>query len=274
MCRGVRRPYLRWLAPALGALLTGCSLDVGRPEAPEFDADLIAEVTRLLREVREAPSVADLTRFGLPGDVGVLQLACFPVVSGDTTRNASRVPLDQVQSWPIGRCTRSDVQVRSFSGSVRVQDLGGRFSARVTHGVSGVLGRGAVDVQVDFTGTLEVRAVDDTTGEARIERRLAERAVAPASSATNVRVQEFVYRWVDRLGVPRGTVGIVPARVILGGTLTRVASGATPDSVRVEFSSLTPLEPDTRCLVGYRAGEVEMRVTGTRSGITRFQLAC
>lgn len=274
MCTGVRRPYLRLLAPALGALLSGCSLDVGRPAPPEFDADLIAEVTRLLREVREAPTVADLTRFGLPGDVSVLQLACFPVVSGDTTRNANRVPVDQVNAWPAGRCTRSDVQVRAFSGSVRVQDLGGRFAARVTHGVSGVLGRGGSDVQVDFNGTLDVRAVDDTTGEARIARRLSERTVAPAVPAANLQVQEFAYRWVDRLGVPRGTASIAANRVLVEGTLTRVSSGATRDSVRVDFSSLTPLEPDGRCLVGYRVGEVEMRVTGTRSGITRFQLSC
>lgn len=269
-----RRRSLRWLVPAVATLVSGCSLDVGRPLAPEFDADLIAEVTRLLRDVREAPSTADLSRFGLPADVSVLQLACFPVISGDTTRNASRVPVDQVNLWPTGRCARSDVQVRAFSGSVRVQDLGDRFSARVTHGVSGVLGRGSVDVQVDFQGTMEVRAVDDTTGEARVERRFSERSVAPAAPEANLRVQAFTYRWVDRLGVPRGTIGLAPSRVLLSGALTRVTSGTAQDSVRVDFSSVTPLEPDARCLVGYRVGEVEIRVTGTRSGITRFQLSC
>ncbi|MBL8982258.1 MAG: hypothetical protein JNL26_08735 [Gemmatimonadetes bacterium] len=261
---------------ARGALLVGvvagCSLDVGQPDDPEFDADLIAEVTRLLRDVREAPSSGDLTRFGLPPEVSALQQACFPQVTGDTTRNANRVPVDQVNRWPGGGCSRPEVQVRAFSGSVRVQDLGGRFAARVTHAVNGVIGTGLADVQVDFSGTVEVRSVDDTTGEARVQRRLV--AQVASQSGNQLRVQDYTYRWVDRLGVPRSLLGPVPGRVVFAGTLVRVTPGTPRDSVRVSIATTVPLEGDARCPVGFRAGEVEMDVTGTRSGLTRFTMTC
>lgn len=268
------RSLLRRLAggASLVASAAGCSLDVGRPEDPEFDADLIAEVTRLLRDVREAPSSADLTRFGLPTEVNALQQACFPQVTGDTTRNANRVPVDQVHSWPGGGCSRPEVQVRAFSGSVRVQDLGGRFAARVTHAVNGVIGTGVSDVQVAFSGTVDVRSLDDTTGEARVQRRLVEQVAS--QSGTQLRVQDYTYRWVDRLGVPRPLLGSVPGRVVFTGTLIRVATGAARDSVRVSIATIVPLEGDPRCPVGFRAGEVEMDVTGTRNGLTRFTMTC
>lgn len=264
----------RWLAGGAFsvAVTAGCSLDVGQPDAPEFDADLIAEVTRLLRDVREAPSGADLTRFGLPAEVSALQLACFPQVTGDTTRNPNRVPVDQVNSWPGGGCSRPAVQVRAFSGSIRVQDLGGRFAARITHAVNGVIGTGLADVQVDFSGTLDVRSVDDTTGEARVQRRLVEQVAS--QSGTELRVQDYTYRWVDRLGVPRSLLGVVPGRVVFTGTLVRVTSATPRDSVRVSIATTIPLEGDARCPVGFRAGEVEMDVTGTRSGVTRFTMTC
>jgi hypothetical protein len=268
-----RRRGLTWLATVTG-LLAGCSLDVGRPEAPEFDGDLLAEVTRFLRDVREAPSTGDLTRFGLPAEVSVLQLACFPVVSGDTTRNASRVPADQLHSWPVGRCARADVQVRSFSGNVRVQDLGGRFAARVTHGVSGVLGSGLSDVLVDFSGTVEVRALDDTTGEARVQRTIAARVTQGASAGDRVNVQDFSYRWVDRLGVPRPAAGPFVPSLAIAGTLIRTVSGTPRDSVRIGITTVVPLEGDNRCPVGYRVGEVELQVTGTRTGTTRIRMTC
>lgn len=169
----------RWGVGALAgaSLIVSCKVSVSAPfpEQPRLSAQ-VAGTNELstLALFRTTLQLNDIVALGLPTVGGSARLFCRADSTGVAQTNAAGVPRDLTLSWPAGRCDQTVNQTiaQTFSGSVRLQDLGGPFAALITYtdvrSSITALGSGTRFV-VD--GSVETRALSATTGRIVLRTR-------------------------------------------------------------------------------------------------------
>ncbi len=262
----------------LGAnLVTGCSLDTVTNDEDHQVIQLVeAEVSLHGREVRSA--------WSLPREIRLIGHHTFPLPSmfftcqadstGDFSRNALGLARDVTLTYPSDRCSQSIGGVNiSTVGSIRVQDLGGPWSVRVTYqGMLSVLASTQGRTENTLDGWIELHTADDTT--LQVTRQLMGSSTTGANAVR--RINAVTTEVVDPRGVvPASSDGrfLSPTRMRWTGAITAVYL-ASSDSIQLALSTVTPLVPNAGCLSGYSAGEVRVLVTGTRSADLRVRFSC
>lgn len=221
----------------------------------------------------------DLKTLGLQSAPGSSFFACTPDSTGVSTTNAAGVPVDLTLTYSAGRCIQElGAVARATSGSIRIQDLGGRYAARVTYTnfVSGFTTAG-IGTRTTVNGAVEIRGLSPTTG--KIEQRytdVQELGNATSSSRTT-RIRNLDITFTDTSGVPasRFTLFGLPTRLSYAGSLSVRSERTRVDSMRMDITTPVELQPDLQCtLSGYRAGEIRAEVTGSAKVSTGLRYSC
>lgn len=259
-----------WMALlASGSGLLGCNLNLkfesnrGEVLARNELAELMSEIARVVVSA-ELGGALGLQDSGLPFNAAAARSACVPDSTGSARRNAMGIPTDLTYSWVSARCrTGNPGTSRTFGGTTRIQDLGGRFSLRLTHdNIEATMETPTLRARYTASGTVEIRVEDGAT--ATIVQRMTDKAetITPSTSGVVTKVRDLTLGLVDTLGLPITGARRRPMSLSVRGSYIAISEGARRDSTHLVLSTLTPLQADPTCRTGYRAGEVRAIVSG------------
>jgi len=275
---------MRWRVVVLIMSGQGCMLsptEGGRigPGAVQIVSN---EFQRLARSAtfgwNNVTGAALLSEFGLSTSVGASALrSCFADTTGIATANAAGVPTDITLTYSIGDCASSGFSItQTVRGTIRIQDLGDRFAARATYtDLEFALSAAGIVTEWTLNGTIEFRAVDDTT--LQVHRRLTEAERVSAQPSTSYwRSDDLIMTLVDSGPFVSRPVGnrFRPHRVSWSGVQHVVLESTPGDSLRIAYTTRIPFVPQLFCLSGYSAGEVTGVATGTQSGMATLRYSC
>ncbi len=195
-------------------------------------------------------------------DLGLLYL-CAADTTGAEPRNARGIPARLTLAFPVGRCNRPSSfggGGRLLEGTIRIEDLGGSYAARVTYDrMVSISSTGVSRTEVRADGYVEVRELDDSTAD--VLRQLNETQEVSRANGTIRTTRGGTIRTTVR--VPPGRVGrgdiTVPGAHTYAGTRFVVIQGARRDSIHLEFTTVEPLTTSSACLQGPLSGIVELR---------------
>ncbi len=257
-------------AAAAGACEAASPTDpTARQRAAFVESIAVTELTTLVTS-RPHNRIQPLISIGLPtpGFISPSFLGCRADSTGIATSNSTGVPQDLTLTWPAGRCLQvtGGTVSQTFSGTIRIQDLGGRYATRVSYAnVESTLSGLGAGSRSTLDGIVESRALDATNGRLLLQTRDRQETGTPSSANIVHRARDVMVDYSDAAGVPRPvSAATAPGPVTFSGTMAIVVSSPLgTDSVHLRISTGVPLQPDLTCILsGYRAGEVSAVVTG------------
>lgn len=282
--RMMRRGTVSLTAVMLLLLTCACGEPPSAAEVRKFEPDSLRVTGELLQLAYEQGSALDhrrLEHIAMPLGSAVLRFRCTADSVGTRDQNGNGVPEDLTLTFQAARC-RQDASIGStitVEGSVRVQDLGGRWSARVTYTGFAVLNggpplgfitRNAVD------GVVELRLVADSVVESDDRTR---RTLTNDPQGT-FRHRRFDLRTQYRVAsrVPPPPSALVDIRGLeLTGSVSRVLGDARGrDSLRFAISTPQRLEAprEFNPFCPYSVGVLRAVVSGSVTGTVMHTYAC
>jgi hypothetical protein len=252
-------------------LVSACSPSLSDPALSQEESaarSLATTELMALAAARGGLLTGDLVALGIPTASSIpIAGLCRADSTGSGQANAAGVPQDLTLTWPADRCVSgSGLVARNITGSVRLQDLGGRYAARVTYAdYDYTVTFGGGNSRQRVNGVAEIRAVDDTTGRVTLQTTESVEVVGGGGVIETTRAKALAIGFVDAAGVPRPPFSVgFPNRLTYDGTMSVVTkSPVRDDSVFLRITTPVAMEPDVGCfLSGYRAGEISAQVTG------------
>jgi hypothetical protein len=194
---------------------------------------------------------------------------------GDSTdSNMNGIPDDMTITYPGPNCP-PDLAFGT-SGTIRVQDIGGRWGARVTYDRY-VPSHISLPTRSDETihGVMELHQLSDTTLEVH-DRTSAVRTNLPSPGFEISQNSDLRAVFIGAATVsPGGLFQRSPRRVTVEGWTTMAVAGPARDSLRFAYTTLAPLtEPQVTCRSPYSAGRLQIAVSGLSSNTFTRQFSC
>ncbi|MFN8574231.1 MAG: hypothetical protein U0132_19430 [Gemmatimonadaceae bacterium] len=262
------------IAGALLAVTAACS------SATSVDSDQInvqnllgTELAFVPHDYSDAGLATNLSKLGLP--LLLFDITLCRADSSATTYNAAHVPHDLTLTYGASSCGTGGTLATSYSGSIRIEDQGGGYSAKVTYNnlkrTFTLPGGGIVTT---LNGTVTVRAT--TANLVTVEQHTTEHEIASSSVGTTEidRVRNLTIALTDTSGHAADGVLYLPAQLTMTGTVGLTYLGPDPYDLDVAVSTPVPLVPALICSSGFRSGQLHGDATGSHTGQVTLNYSC
>ena len=272
--RGTDRLVKALTGFAILAVAAGCS------SATSIDSEQLTiqnllgtELAFIPRDYRDAGIAGNLSKLGLP--IMLFDVHLCKADSSATTVNASGVPHDLTLTYGTSSCAIGGTLGTTYAGSIRIEDQGGSYSAKVTYSdlkrTYTIPGGSIIN---SLNGTVTVRANSPTT--VQVEQHTTEHEIANTSVGTTEidRVRNLTITLSDTSGHATDGVLYNPALLTLSGTVGLTYVGPDPYDLSVAVSTLVPFVPDLLCTGGFRSGQLHGDATGSHTGQVTLNYTC
>ncbi len=265
------------LFPAIFISAIGCDATAGfRANTDAFVQTTVVEEMRVLAQFITRAQIGGLyvaspLSFLSPTFPG---LPCA-LPSGSADSNGNGIPDDLTHVFTEANCPTVDHSVR---GEVRIQDLGGPWSVRVTYNqVNSTLAGTSFALERVVDGVLELRQTSDTSVQVTNNTSAAERIIGGIANDIVRRTHNVTL--IQYGSVVRNANGIsqpLPRRVSVSGAIVRTGTVITAsDTLRMAINTTVPLSQTQPACVGFfTTGELDVRVTGSFTSTVGIRFSC
>lgn len=274
-CR--RRSLCTWLLAVTAFSAIGCDATAGF----RVNTDALVQTT-VVEEMRLLAQFVTRAQMGNAYIVSPLSYVSPTIVglpcslpSGAADSNGNGIPDDLTYVFTDTNCPDASHSIR---GQVRIQDLGGPWSVRVTYNqLNSTLINTTFSTERIVDGTLELRQLSDTSVQVTNSTTSAERIVGGIAGDVTRRKNNLSF--IQYGAVTRDANGFsqpLPRRVSVSGSVNRIGLVfADGDSLSMAVNTTVALSQTVPVCVGFfTTGQLDVRVTGTYSSTVGIRFTC